>query len=51
MRTKHSEIGCEIIELAIGDIESLTRAFEVIKKACEELSDPEVVIATETVIH
>lgn len=34
----------EIIELAIDDIDLLTRAFEVIEQVCEELEGPELKI-------
>ena len=32
----------EIIELAIDDINTLTRAFEVISQVCEELNHPNI---------
>ncbi len=39
---RDSEDACEIIELAIGDLETLTRAFHVIKEVCEERASSEV---------
>ena len=36
----------EMIELAIDDLDLLTRAFEVINEACEELQNPRVQINT-----
>ena len=33
---------CEIIELAIDDIDTLTRAFEMISAVCAELSTPAI---------
>ena len=38
------EEATEIIELAIEDIDVLTRAFEVINEVCEEMVDPYVVL-------
>lgn len=32
----------EIIELAIDDIDVLTRAFDVIKNVCDEVNDPRI---------
>ncbi len=34
----------EIIELAIDDLETLTRAFEVIGNVCEELQAPNMLV-------
>ncbi len=34
----------EIIELAIDDLETLTRAFNVIKDVCDELNNPHLSI-------
>jgi len=39
---KNASDACEIIELAIGDLEMLTRAFRVIQDVCEERSNDEI---------
>jgi len=44
----------EIIELAIDDLELLTRAFNLIDAACEEINHPNLVLddcCTEQLIH
>lgn len=37
----------EIIELAIDDLETLTRAFNVIKDVCEELNNPHLCVRSD----
>lgn len=39
-----AEDALEIIELALGDIETLTRAFHVIDEVCQEMNHSEPVL-------
>lgn len=39
-KTELAEEACEIIELAIADIEKLSRAFGVIDEVCQEFNSP-----------
>ena len=39
---KSEQDAFEIIELAVNDLETLTRAFEMISDVCRELEDPHV---------
>jgi hypothetical protein len=45
---KNASEACEIIELAIGDLEMLTRAFQVIQDVCEERNSEEISLSMDT---
>lgn len=43
-KEKQSEQACEIIEVAIDEIELLTRAFETISEVCEDREEPHIAL-------